>query len=81
VDAYRKRSVYFAPWCVVGALSAAIVLLECLWTAGTPYGPTAVDVTKTMDDVQKCSDVLGIVERRWPSIGKMRQAETLDVLV
>lgn len=72
VDAYRKRSIYFAPWCVVGAMSAAIVLLENLWMAGTPFGPASVDIAATMDDVKKCSDVIGIVERRWPSIGKMR---------
>jgi hypothetical protein len=72
VDAYRKRSVYFAPWCVVGAMSSAIVLLENLWTAGTPFGPTSVDVNGTMEDVRRCSDVMGIVERRWPTVGKMR---------
>ncbi|KAG8821414.1 hypothetical protein FRC17_009833 [Serendipita sp. 399] len=72
VDAYRKRSVYFAPWCVVGAVSSAIILLENLWSVGTPFGPTSVDIATTMDDVKKCSDVIGIVERRWPATGKLR---------
>ena len=53
-------------------MSSAIVLLENLWMAGTPFGPASVDIAATMDDVKKCSDVIGIVERRWPSIGKMR---------
>jgi hypothetical protein len=53
-------------------MSAVVVLLENLWTAGTQYGPSSVDVAGTMDDVQKCNDVIAIVERRWPAIGKMR---------
>jgi hypothetical protein len=53
-------------------MSSAIVLLENLWTAGTPFGPASVDVNGTMEDVRRCSDVMGIVERRWPTVGKMR---------
>lgn len=75
VDAYRKRSRYFAPWCVVGAITSAIVLLQSVWGASGAQG-TQIDLQETMSDVDKCMQVIMLVERRWPSMGRVRSVET-----
>lgn len=75
VDAYRKRSRYFAPWCVVGAITSAIVLLQSVWGASGAQG-TQIDLQETMSDVDKCMQVIMLVERRWPSMGRVRSVRT-----
>jgi hypothetical protein len=79
VDAYRKRSRYFAPWCVVGAITSAIVLLQSVWGASGAQG-TQIDLQETMSDVDKCMQVIMLVERRWPSMGRVRSVQTFLLL-
>jgi hypothetical protein len=80
VDAYRKRSRYFAPWCVVGAITSAIVLLQSVWGASGAQG-TQIDLQETMSDVDKCMQVIVFVERRWPSMGRVRSVRTFSLPV
>lgn len=74
VDAYRKRSRYFAPWCVVGAITSAIVLLQSVWGVNGAQG-TQIDLQETMRDVDRCMQVIMLVERRWPSMGRVRSVK------
>ncbi|KAF8330637.1 fungal-specific transcription factor domain-containing protein [Amanita rubescens] len=74
VDAMRRRQIGVIFYVQLGTFTSGVTLLLSFW--GAKRCGLSTDYQKEMTDIRKCIDVLGAIEKRWDSAGRLR-----DVLI